>query len=147
MNHFLLPSQTYPTDEFPSAELRFGSYSIERLVNVLVSRGALRERMEVKVFGGANMLNSQGNHGHANADFVEAYLQRERLNVVASSLRGAKARRVRYHPASGQARISELRNDKSGTLASREEQLAKRIRFLGAPRAVEIFDPNIQIDA
>src|SRR3990172_4693899 len=56
MNHFLLPSQPYASDDLPSAELRFGSYSIERLVNALIARGARRERLEVKVFGGANML-------------------------------------------------------------------------------------------
>lgn len=142
MNHFLLPTQTSPSDGLPSSELRFGSYSIERLVNALIARGAVRERLEVKIFGGANIADTQSNYGHANADFVEQYLKRERLTVVASSLRGTNARRVRYHAASGRARVSMIGGDRAMQLIADEAQLATRVTVPGLSRRVEIFEPG-----
>lgn len=146
MNHFLLPVQTSPSDGLPSAELRFGSYSIERLVNALISRGAIRERMEVKVFGGANMSTTQGNHGHANADFVEAYLERERLKVVAKSLRGTSARRVRFYASTGRARVRQIQSDKAAELMRTEARLASSLWTAKPAQSVEIFDPSIEIE-
>jgi chemotaxis protein CheD len=141
MNHFLLPSarDVDQSDGLPSASLRYGSYSIERLTNALISRGAIRERLEVKVFGGANVLSSGGNVGHTNADFVEAYLQRERLTVVASSLRGTSARRVRYYPATGRAQMSEVSGEAPAEIALGERSLAAHLDYAEAPTRVEIF--------
>jgi chemotaxis protein CheD len=141
MNHFLLPTapEVDQLDGLPSASLRFGSYSIERLTNALIARGAARERLEVKVFGGANVLSSGGNVGHANADFVEAYLKRERLTVVASSLRGASARRVRYYPASGRAQMSEVAGEAPAEIAASERSLAAHLEYAEIPTRVEIF--------
>ena len=146
MNHFLLPSNTAPSDGLPSSELRFGSYSIERLVNALIARGATRERLEVKIFGGANIADSRNNHGHANADFVENYLKRERLKVVASSLRGTSARRVRYHAASGKARIGILNGKKAGRLVADEAQWASRIATTEPQRNFELFAQDVRVN-
>jgi chemotaxis protein CheD len=145
MNHFLLPNQAERQNEYPSASLRYGSYSIERLTNALLSRGALRERLEIKVFGGANVLNRSGNYGHSNADFVEAYLAREGLKIVARSLRGNSARRIRYYPASGRAQVSEVQGDTPSAIAADESRLASRLQLSDAKSRVEIFDPKIRI--
>jgi chemotaxis protein CheD len=145
MNHFLLPNQSEQHDGLPSASLRYGSYSIERLTNALVARGALRERLEVKVFGGANVLSGTGNYGHANADFVEAYLRREGLKIAAKSLRGTNARRIRYYPSSGRAQMSEVVGDNPATIAATENRLASVLQMSDAKSRVEIFDPKVRI--
>ncbi len=145
MNHFLLPNQNETHDGLPSASLRYGSYSIERLTNALISRGALRERLEVKVFGGANVLNGTGNYGHANADFVEAYLRREGLKIAARSLRGTNARRIRYYPATGRAQVSEVVGDNPAAIAATETRLASDLQLGDAKSRVEIFDPSVRI--
>ena len=145
MNHFLLPNQVERQDGFPSASLRYGSYSIERLTNALLSRGALRERLEIKVFGGANVLSGSGNYGHANADFVEVYLAREGLKIAARSLRGNNARRIRYYPASGRAQVCEVQGDMPSDIAADESRLASRLQLSDAVSRVEIFDPKIRI--
>ena len=145
MNHFLLPNQAERQDEFPSVSLRYGSYSIERLTNALLSRGALRERLEIKVFGGANVLSGTGNYGHSNSDFVEAYLAREGLRIAARSLRGTSARRIRYYPASGRAQVSEVQGDAPSTIAADESRLASRLQVSNNRKSVEIFDPRIRL--
>lgn len=143
MNHFLLPfARREPTSAMtPDKMLRYGSYSIERLTNALVARGACRDAIEVKVFGGANVLRTGSNLGHQNADFVESYLKRERLRVVASSLRGDCPRRVRYFPSTGKAFISEQVATAASlsAIARQEAQAAQRVKATAVEGTVVMF--------
>ena len=102
MNHFLLPGHQ-ASDTVGEAQ-RYGAYAMELLVNALLQRGAQRGRLEVKLFGGAQMLKGLTDVGAANAAFAEAYLRREGLAHVGGSLGGDQARRVQYWPATGRAR-------------------------------------------
>jgi chemotaxis protein CheD len=140
MNHFLLPQSRTSENDLPDNKMRYGAYSIERLTNSLIARGASRESIEVKVFGGANILKSGSNVGHANADFVEQYLKRERLNIVSKSLRGFGARRVRYYPSTGRAQVCETDQETIKTLAWREAQLSAHLQQLRVEGKVELFD-------
>jgi len=145
MNHFLLPAQRERPDGLPSASLLYGSYSIERLTNALIARGAVRQRLEVKVFGGANVLNGTTNFGHANADFVEAYLSREGLTIAARSLRGLNARRIRYYPASGRAQVCEVVGGNPARIAVSETRLASALKLDEDASRVEIFEPRMRV--
>ena len=98
MNHFLLPGET--GDE----GLRYGVQSMELLVNALLRRGARRERLEVKLFGGAHLFDGLTDVGGQNAAFAERFLRDEGLTHVGGSLRGDRARRIQYWPVSGRAR-------------------------------------------
>ena len=109
MNHFLLPSDGGPTRN--GFSLRYGTYSIERLINALLSRGGDREILEVKVFGGANVLKGMVQIGSRNAEFVEDYLKQEGLTVSARHLGGEIARRIRYYPKSGRVMMGRIRSD------------------------------------
>ncbi len=88
--------------------MRYGSYSIERLINHIIARGGVRARLEVKVFGGANMFDSQTRIGDRNADFVESYLEAEGLPIAAADLRGDQARAIRYNAVSGRTLMKKL---------------------------------------
>ena len=145
MNHFLLPENPSSDDELPSFALRYGSHAIESLTNALVSRGAQRSRIEVKVFGGANIRNIGNGWGHANANFVENYLKRERLNVLASDLRGTQPRRLRYFPATGRAQLSKNSEVPVTTLAAKEFRLAKKLKREKDRSSIEIFDPRVSV--
>ena len=52
MNHFLLPGERETAAEGPQG-MRYGVQSMELLLNALYRKGARRERLEVKLFGGA----------------------------------------------------------------------------------------------
>ena len=47
MNHFLLPDS-----DAPDVTGRYGSYAMELLINELLKRGARRENLQAKIFGG-----------------------------------------------------------------------------------------------
>ena len=108
MNHFVLPANQDGRMEVHSFAMRYGSYSIERLINHIIARGGVRGRLEIKVFGGGNMFDSQVRVGDRNVDFVESYLEAEGLPIVAADLRGNQARRIRYNVVTGRKLMKKL---------------------------------------
>jgi chemotaxis protein CheD len=112
MNHFLLPG------EVGDAGLRYGVQSMELLVNGLLRRGARRERLEAKLFGGARMHDSFSDIGLQNAEFAERFLRDEGVTVLGGSLRGDQARRIQFWPVSGRARQIALPRTESGVFAA-----------------------------
>lgn len=102
MNHFLLPGDLDGT-KAADAE-RYGVHLMELLVNGLLKRGARRERLEGKLFGGARMLDGLPDIGSKNASFARRFLNNEGIRIVAEDLGGARGRRLEYYPRSGRAR-------------------------------------------
>ncbi|MDO6731607.1 chemotaxis protein CheD [Marinovum sp. 2_MG-2023] len=99
MNHFLLPGNTHRS----SGNLRFGVNAMELLVNGLINRGARRDRLQVKLFGGAKMYSSGKEIGLANARFAEWFMQQENFPVVSRCLGGQQGRKLRFWPTTGRA--------------------------------------------
>ena len=116
MNHFLLPGET--GDE----GLRYGVQSMELLVNALLRKGARRERLEVKLFGGAHLFDGLSDVGAQNAAFAERFLRDEGLTHVGGSLRGDRARRIQFWPVSGRARQILLAPTESRVFAAERRQ-------------------------
>jgi chemotaxis protein CheD len=100
MNHFLLPGDVSSGDD----SLRYGVNSMELLINGLLRRGARRDRLEAKLFGGARVLAGLSDVGSQNAAFARRFLKAEGIPTVAESLGGDQARRVRFSPTTGAAR-------------------------------------------
>ncbi len=101
MNHFLLPGGQGSGD---SDLLRYGVHAMELLVNGILSRGGRRERLVVSLFGGARMTARLSDVGSSNADFAEEFVRREGIAYSGGSLRGDRARRIQFWPASGRMR-------------------------------------------
>ena len=97
MNHFLLPG-----DETASPLVaRHGVHLMELLINGLLKKGAARQRLEAKLFGGARTMQGLGDIGIANARFAQEFLKREGIAVTGGSLGGETGRRIQFWPASG----------------------------------------------
>ncbi len=71
INHFMLPSTDDPRSGDLSSMLRYGNHSMDMLIEGLLHRGGREERLEVKVFGGANVMSGPM-VGEANADWGSA---------------------------------------------------------------------------
>lgn len=102
MNHFLLPGDEDRTRSLDAE--RYGVHLMELLVNGLMSRGAQRERLEAKLFGGAKTVFKSSDVGAMNARFAEDFLKNEGIRIVGGSLGGPLGRRVEYWPVTGRAR-------------------------------------------
>jgi len=115
MNHFLLAK-----DKLQRSSLRdpragyYGVHAMELLINSLVKLGAKKNRLQAKVFGGANVLKTLDgdipNHydvGNLNVDFALAFLTRERIPIVSTDVRGNTGRVIYFDPGD----FSVYRND------------------------------------
>ena len=101
MNHFLLPGNF---DRMGQDAERYGVHLMELLVNGLLQRGAQRQRLEAKLFGGARTIEKMINIGEKNAEFAQRFLRNENIKHIGGSLGGLTGRRVEFWPVSGRAR-------------------------------------------
>ncbi len=102
LNHFLLPGNA---DSVATADsTRYGVHAMELLVNNLLKQGARRDRLESKLFGGANLMRGMTDVGAMNAAFAEDFLRKEGIRNVGGSLLGERGRRIQFWPRSGRAR-------------------------------------------
>ncbi|MGZ3272784.1 MAG: chemotaxis protein CheD [Caulobacteraceae bacterium] len=108
MNHFLLPGDKDGASVDGPNALRYGVQSMELLLNALYRKGARRERLEVKLFGGARVIDGLSDIGQQNAAFAERFLQAEGIQLMGGSLRGDQARRIQFWPVSGRVRQMAL---------------------------------------
>ncbi len=102
MNHFLLPG--FDENSRGQEAERYGVHLMELLVNGLLQKGARRDRLEAKLFGGARTVEGLSDIGARNASFAEIFLKNEGINYIGGSLGGDAGRRLQFWPVSGRAR-------------------------------------------
>ena len=127
MNHFLLPEKVggagrgSPAEATAELATRYGSHAMDSLITDLAKLGAVRERLEVKLFGGGRILSSMNDIGKRNIEFVSSYLSARGLRVAASDLGGTQPRKLVYFPASGRARLRKLRPVENRIISHHEQ--------------------------
>jgi chemotaxis protein CheD len=139
MNHFMLPESGGAGWDTASASMRYGNVAMERLINDILARGGLRHRLEIKVFGGGNVMKGTANIGHRNAEFVESYLLAENLPIVAHHLRGNLPRRVHYFPATGKVMLLELQPTEQEAVVRGERDYKSKILVEPVAGSAELF--------
>ena len=139
MNHFMLPDSGNNIWGSASSGMRYGNVAMERLINDILTHGGLRQRLEIKVFGGANVLQGMTDIGHRNAAFVETYLADESLPVAAAHLRGQLPRRVHYFPLTGRVMLLELRRTEDQTVVELETRYQSKLKSDPVAGSVELF--------
>lgn len=132
MNHFMLPEE----GDFSSANwgsdpnsrmTRYGNWAIEFLINELIKIGADRNRFEVKVFGGGQVIANMSDVGQRNILFTFAYLQKEGMSSVATDVGDAFPRKVIYFPESGKVLIKKLKTQHNNTIVERERAYMRKL--------------------
>jgi len=112
---------------------------MERLINEILKHGGSRENLEVKLFGGARVLQNMSDVGMRNIEFIRDYVETEGLQVVAEDLGGAYPRKVLYYPLSGRARMKKLRSLHNQTIVQRENAYLREIKAEPVGGEVELF--------
>lgn len=134
VNHFLLPFDNtnqlrhwHPDEEVVSTASRYGSHAMEMLINALVSHGAIRQNLKVKLFGGAKMMGHISMIGQKNIEFVRCYVTQEELKVIAEDLGGDTPRKVMFEPTTGRAWIKKLPFSEVNKIHREEEKYASQL--------------------
>ena len=100
MNHLLLPDVKQQ-----NASMTAGAVDMDQLINKMMPLGAERPRLRAKLFGGSSMLKGRTDIGSRNAEFGRSYLRNEGIPCDAEDTGGTKARRLKYWPATGVAKM------------------------------------------
>jgi len=135
LNHFLLPG----SDGSDSA--RYGAYAMEVLINDILRRGARREDLQAKVFGGGEVIATGGAQsvGQKNVAFVRDYLQTEGITINAEDLGGTSARRIFFFPDTGKVRVQYLAALESRRAIDGERKFQSLLKDKPKTGSVELF--------
>lgn len=143
MNHFMLPrpsgagSDTW--DDVRGRATRYGTASMEQLINRILSNGAIRSELEVKIFGGARVLAALTDIGSHNVEFVREFLKKEGIKVLAEDVGDMYPRHVQYFPISGRVRVRHLGAGQQSSVASREEKYLKGLNRQPVGGDIDLF--------
>jgi chemotaxis protein CheD len=140
MNHFMLPHGHGNGWAGDLQSTRFGNFAMEKLINELIKAGCSRDSLEIKVFGGGNVIKSQNAIGTENSEFVLRYLEAEGLRCVAQDLGGLLPRRIQYHAATGRVVRRLLGANETGDIAREETEYASRLSSRTTGGEIELFD-------
>jgi chemotaxis protein CheD len=101
------------SDTSLAAGRRYVDFSIRDLARQLDARGARRSEVQVKVFGGADVLvvvnaASRPTVGRLNCEAALRVLRDEGFDVAASSLGGTSGVKLRFHTGTGEVLLRRL---------------------------------------
>lgn len=99
MNHFLLAQGA------GQADVKYGAFAMESLINKLLRAGAQRSAFQCKLFGGASLSGFGSDIGRKNAAFARKFIADEGIVCIAESLEGDQPRRVRFSPTTGKVQM------------------------------------------
>lgn len=146
MNHFMLPSSISGAldggiGQEDMASARYGNWSMEFLVNALLKLGAKKERLEVKIFGGAHVMGEEAivNVGKKNIEFVQSYLEREGMRCISQDVGGQEARKVVYTSSTGKAMVKRFKKTNNETISRRESEYRAKISTRKSAGDIELF--------
>ena len=138
MNHFMLPDSDTGDWGGLSAATRYGNFAMETVINEIMSRGGRRDRLEIKLFGGGNVLASSNRIGSKNVEFVRSYISEEQLNVTAEDLGGSLGRRIHYFPETGKVMRKMFKKD--STVEQQELRHLRKLRKQNVGGDIELFE-------
>jgi len=146
MNHFMLPQENELSSDSwgGSAGLasRYGNWAMEYLINEILKLGGTRRNLEIKVFGGGNVMAGLSDVGARNVEFVKRYLYEENFEIAAQDVGTVYPRKVLFFPDTGAVKIRKLINVPNDTLLQREQSYSKDLSNTRSDNSggVELFD-------
>jgi chemotaxis protein CheD len=141
MNHFMLPApkEHQSGDVWGGESTRYGSYAMESLINEILKRGGVRQRLEVKLFGGGKIYEGNIDIGATNVAWVLDYLKTEGYQAEKSDLGDVYPRKLYYFIDSGRVLMKKIKQVKNATIFDREIRYQKQLVDVQAPSDVTLF--------
>lgn len=103
LNHFMLPNIRRGS---AADSLLSGDVAMEALLVALLQKGARKNRLQAKAFGGGAIFDTSGalmDIGWRNASFTKEWLHREGIPLLTFDLLGPWSRKVLFLPTTGEA--------------------------------------------
>jgi chemotaxis protein CheD len=142
MNHFMLPrpsgSGTDAWEKVAGRATRYGSASMEQLINSVLSAGGTRQDLEVKIFGGGRVIPKLSDIGARNLDFVREFLKQEGLQIASEDAGDTCSRHIQYFPRSGRVRVRHLKVH-AAELGAKEQRYLDRLERTPVAGEIDLF--------
>ncbi len=138
MNHFLLPGDESMITQTSDAA-RYGVFAMESLINGILKEGGRKDRLEVKVFGGGNVINNSAKIGSKNAAFIRTFLDKEGYKIASEDLEGDLPRRIHYFPETGKVMMRKLRRKEDQVVVEEEARYSKKIITKPVEGSIDLF--------
>ncbi len=145
MNHFMLPDAVSKDTLFSSDSGRYGINAMELLITELQQRGARRQDLVAKVFGGGHMINIKGSASRipdSNLRFTISYLKEEGIPLLSKDVGGRWARHIAFNTRTNEVAVSRFVR-KAADVADLEKSYRRRIRRVNGASAFVLFDRRV----
>jgi chemotaxis protein CheD len=141
MNHFMLPSVDNSSGGAASQSMRYGAYAMEVLLNELFKKGARRENLEAKIFGGGRVIRGAStlNVGESNASFIKQYLKDENIRITAEDLVDSFSRKVYFFPVTAEAFVKRMSDEDRQAVVTQETSYNKTLATKPVGGTVDLF--------
>ena len=103
MNHYMLPLWNGNGLASP----KYGNIAIRKLIEKLVNLGSNRANLKAKVFGGAEVMDSQNSQyhiGYRNILLAKEALKEEKIPIISSSVGGKHGRKIIFYTQTGEVK-------------------------------------------
>jgi len=145
MNHFMLPGDTTQRmDRWGGDDClatRYGIAAMETLINDLLKLGSRKDRLELKLFGGGNVMAMDVNGvGDRNVKFVRQFVRTEGITVVSEDLGEVFPRKVNYFPKTGKVMVRRLRSLQNQAVIDQEKNYERTVGKKQVSGEIELFD-------
>jgi len=132
LNHFMLPGSLDNKSFMMSETGKYGMFAMELLINELIKRGARKERLRAKVFGGGHVLqNEVGRDGgvpRSNITFAFEYLDTERIPIETSDVGGTVGRKIFLDPQTFRVMLKRITGRLIVDVEKEEEEYLESLR-------------------
>lgn len=134
MNHFLLSNRRYAKNMpyYITEAGRYGIHAMEILINEMLKKGAKRDNLHAKAFGGSSLLQPSGEVGNfscvgdVNARFIKDFLENEGIPLVSDDLGGDRGRVIYFHFSDFSVYVRKIQKTVNTKLGIREKQFWKK---------------------
>ncbi|MFO8048929.1 MAG: chemotaxis protein CheD [Desulfosudaceae bacterium] len=128
ITHSLLPFPLPNTKVMPHDKGRYVDSSVNHIFEKLIGRGCSRSRLEVKIFGGSQMLlpvpgkpvYEKLNIGRRNVETALKVIQQLGLNITATDVGGNHGRKLLFFPHRGDVWVKKINRSASQTGVSHD---------------------------
>jgi chemotaxis protein CheD len=109
-------------------------------MNALMAKGAHKDRLVAKAFGGGNIVSSlHSTIGDSNAEFANNWLACEGIPLIGSDFGGPWSRKVVYVPSTGEAFCRRLPVNKAAVEVIKAEAAYEQNLSMTAAKKIDFF--------
>ncbi len=132
MNHFMLPGRIRAEGFLIDDYAKYGIAAINKIIDGMLDKGARKENLTAKVFGGGSILNLKGSDGRRsmipadNIRIARILLEIEDIPIISTDVGENYTRKIIFDAHSGKVYLRRIQKGEVCTLVTqRDEKIIK----------------------